>query len=165
MKASLVFVGVALFGISALGVRALSQQSEQASQPAGCCPMCMNMMKGGQMGPEMMRRMQTVMRMPIFLDSPAAINAQAEKLGLSEEQTKKLDEIGKEARRKAVEVLNPEQRAKLGESSGKPFVMIEMCQQMMPKAMGGPMKGRMMCPMMMGAPPAGQAETEQGQQK
>lgn len=91
MKASLVFVGVALFGISALGVRALSQQSEQASQPAGCCPMCMNMMKGGQMGPEMMRRMQTVMRMPIFLDSPAAINAQAEKLGLSEEQTKKLD--------------------------------------------------------------------------
>jgi hypothetical protein len=142
---------VALLGLTGFGIQALSQQPAPAvSQPAGCCPMCMNM------------------RTPFFLDSPGALQARANQLGLSEEQIKKLDEIGKESRQKAVAVLTPEQRAKLGEVSDKPFVMMQTCQQMMQMMMGGPMKGQMMCPMCsmkMGGAPAGKAETQEGQKK
>jgi hypothetical protein len=148
---------VALLSLSGLGIQAFSQQSAPVSQPAGCCAMCMNMMKGGQMGPEMMQkmgmkpetmeRMQLLMRTPIFLDAPSSLHAQADKLGLNEDQKKKLGEIENEAREKARAVLTPEQRAKLGNVPDKPVTMMETCP--MSKMMGdGPMKGQMMCPMM-----------------
>lgn len=178
MKASLVSVGfVALLGISVFGVGAPLQQSEQASQPAGCCAMCMKMMKGGQTGPdmmqkmgmkpEMMERMQLLMRTPVFLDAPCPLVAEADKLGLSEDQKKKLGEIENEARQKARAVLTQEQRAKLGSVPDKPVTMMETCPMM--KMMGdGPTKGQMMCPMcsmMMGSPPAGKTETQRNPPK
>jgi Spy/CpxP family protein refolding chaperone len=82
------------------------------------------------MSPEMMERMQVMMQTPIFLDSPCPIFAQAEKLGLSEEQKKTLGEIEKEARKKARELLTPEQLEKLGEIPDKPMTMMETCPMM-----------------------------------
>lgn len=109
------------------------------------CPM-MKMMGKQQMGPEMMKqmgmtpetmeRMQLLMRTPIFLDSPCPIYAQADKLGLSEEQKKKLGEIEKEARQKARAVLTIEQQAKLGAVPDKPVTMMETCPMMKMMARG-----------------------------
>lgn len=110
----------------------------EGAQPM-LCPM-MQMMGPQQMGPEQMKqmgmtpelmeRMQLLMRIPIFLDAPCPIYAQAEKLGLSEEQKKKLGEIEKEAREKARAVLTTEQRAKLGTLPDKPVTMTETCPMM-----------------------------------
>jgi hypothetical protein len=162
MKSSFVSVGVvALLGVSAFGVRAMSEQSGQASQPTGCCPMCMKLMKGGKMGPNMMgmmqgmgpdmmkqmgmspetmERMMLLMRTPIYLDSPCPIYAQADKLGLTDDQKKKLGEIENEARQKARAVLTPEQQAKLGKVPDKPVTMMETCPMM--KMMQGMQQGQ-----------------------
>lgn len=96
----------------------------------------MDMMKQMDMKPEMMDRMQLLMRTGVFVDSPAALQVQKDKLGLSEEQVKKLREIEKEARQKALGLLTPEQRKTLGDIPDKPLVMMEMCQQMMPMYAG-----------------------------
>ncbi len=115
----------------------------------------MGMMQQAGVGPDMMQRCMVMMRTPVFLDSPSAISGQAEALGLSDEQVKKLFDIENEARQKAKSVLNEEQIKKMGEVPDKPMAMMEMCQQMSTKMMpmmqkmmgsqGGPM---MMCPMM-----------------
>ena len=125
------------------------------SNTAGSCPMCgMAMTQKTGPRPSMMKHMRVLMQTPIFLDSPYAIHAQAADLGLSEKQKKKLIEIENEARKKALAVLTPEQRTKMGDLPDKPLVMMKMCQQMcarMARMMqktagkGGPM---MMCPMM-----------------
>ncbi|QYO65078.1 peroxiredoxin family protein [Leptolyngbya sp. 7M] len=144
------------------------QASDPAAgdKPASGSPMC-PMMQGGQMGPEKMKemmpqmmkmmrqmgmtpqimeRMQVLVRTPIFLDAPCPIFAQAEKLGLSEEQKKKLGEIENEARQKARAVLTPEQLAKLGDVPDKPVTMMETCPMMK---------------MMMGSSPAPQGSQAQ----
>jgi len=98
---------------------------------AGMNPEKMRQMMGQmKMTPEMMERMQVLMRTPIFLDAPCPIFAQAEKLGLSEEQKKKLGEIENEARAKARAVLTSEQQAKLGNVLDKPVTMMETCPMM-----------------------------------
>jgi len=91
----------------------------------------MDMMKQMGMEPERMDRMQLLMRTGVFVDSPAALQVQKDKLGLSKEQAKKLGEVEKEARQKALALLTPEQRTKLGDIPDKPAVMMEMCQEMM----------------------------------
>jgi hypothetical protein len=90
-----------------------------------------NMMQQMGMKPERMDRMQLLMRTGVFVDSPAALQVQKDKLGLSEEQAKKLGEIEKQARQKALTLLTPEQRTKLGDIPDKPVVMMELCQEMM----------------------------------
>lgn len=118
----------------------------------------MGMMQQAGVGPDMMQRCMVMMRTPVFLDSPATIRGQAEALGLSEEQVKKLLDIENEARQKAKTVLTEEQIKKMGEIPDKPMAMMEMCQQMSAKMMpmmqkmmgsqGGPMMMCPMCPMM-----------------
>ncbi len=99
----------------------------------------MNMMDTMQqmgMQPERMDRMQLLMRTGVFVDSPAALQVQKDKLQLSEEQAGKLREIEKEGRQKALALLTPKQRTNLGDIPDKPLVMMEMCQQMMPMCAG-----------------------------
>ena len=100
-------------------------------------PNMTDMMQQMGMKPEMMARMQLLMRIPVFVDSPAALQVQRDKLQLSEEQASKLSEIDKEARQKALALLTPEQRTALGDIPDKPLVMMEMCQQMMAKMSAG----------------------------
>lgn len=114
----------------------------------------MGMMQQAGVSLDMMHRCMVMMRSPVFLDSPAAIRGQAEALGLSDEQLKRLLDIENEARQKAKSVLTEEQIKTMGEIPEKPMAMMEMCQQMSGKMMpmmrkmmgsqGGPM---MMCPM------------------
>lgn len=101
----------------------------------------------GQMGmtPAVMEQMQLLMRTPVFLDAPGVISSQADKLGLSEEQKKKLGEIEREARQKARAVLTPEQQAKLGHVPTKPVTMMETCPMMKMMGEKGPESG---CPCM-----------------
>jgi hypothetical protein len=96
----------------------------------------MDTMKQMGMKPERMDRMQLLMRTGVFVDSPAALQVQKDKLQLSQEQAGKLNEIEKEARQKALALLTPEQRKVLGDIPDRPLVMMEMCQQMMPMCAG-----------------------------
>lgn len=134
-----------------------AEQETTPKAPAGCdramMQRCMAMMEKAGVSPQMMRHCRIMMQTLISMDSPNAIRAQAETLGLSEEQKKALARIEKEARKKALAVLTPEQRTRMGDGLDKPIAMSDMCKQMMPmmeKMMGGEHKGgsRMMCPMM-----------------
>lgn len=71
---------------------------------------------------------------------PCPIFAQAERLGLSEEQKKKLGEIENEARARARAVLTPEQETKLGKVPDKPVTMMETWPMM--KMMQGMQEGQ-----------------------
>ena len=159
MKTSAVLGIVGVVGIAAFATWKLSQKPTPAVQPAAmyntrCCPMMMgdnqagpntmnmmDMMQQTGMKPERMDRMQLLMRTGVFTDSPAALQAQNDKLGLSEAQSQKLGEIEKEARQKALALLTPEQRTKLGDIPDKPMVMMEMCQEMM-RMCAGPGRGK-----------------------
>lgn len=128
----------------------------------------MGMMEQAGVDSGMMRRCMVMMRNPVFLDSPSAIIAQAESLGLSDEQLEKLRDIENQARQKAKTVLTEEQIKKMGEVPDKPMPMMEMCETMYTKVMpsmekmteagsqGGPMMMWPMMRMMMG----GQATTQ-----
>ncbi len=131
---------VAAWAAAKSGTSPTHGASAEQQMPACCQQMMQSMQKGQtnmnmanmmqEMTPEMMERMQLLMRTPIFLDAPCPIFAQAEKLALSEEQKKKLGEIENEARAKARAVLTPEQQAKLGDVPDKPVMMMETCPMM-----------------------------------
>ena len=89
----------------------------------------------------MTRRCKMIMGASIYLDSPAAIYGQADSLGLSEVQKKALTQIINDARKKAIDVLTPEQREKLGDVSAEPLTMMQMCQKMCGKMPCGQGKG------------------------
>ena len=155
------------------GMALVKAQEKEASPTAGCCPCgmmggsakkptsedgmsmmkrCMAMMEKAGVTPQMMRRCQTMMQTSISIDSPSAIRGQEEVLGLSEGQKKKLAEIERNAREKALAVLTPEQQKKLSDLPSQPMAMSQMCQQMRSKMMSGEGKGgaMMICPMMSG---------------
>ncbi len=96
---------------------------------------------------------------------PRAIYAQAEALGLSEEQRTKLIEIQEQARKNALAVLTPEQRKTLAAIPDTPMAMMQACRQKcakkmpkMQKMMSGKGKGgTMTCPMMTPAGAGGAA--------
>ena len=90
----------------------------------------MEMMWQASNDSNMMRLCKSMMSAPLFLDSPAIILAQAESLGLSEEQKQKLSDIENEARQKARSVLTAEQTKSMGEIPDEPVAIMEMCQQM-----------------------------------
>ena len=125
-------------------------------QPMMQCPM--GMMQRGGAGPAMMRRCRMMMQSRIYADSPNAICAQAQALGLSEGQKKQLLQIENEARKKARGVLTDEQRKKLGDVSDKPMSMMQMCQQMAGDHKGAISMMCPMCPMMQGMRGGGGAE-------
>ena len=100
----------------------------------------MTMMQGSGVTPQMMQRCLIMMQTPIFTDSPSALLDQEKALELSDDQKKKLTEIETDARLKALALLTPQQRKKLGDLPSQPMAMSQMCQQMASK----------MCPMMRG---------------
>ena len=130
--------------------------SGSTTRPQEMMARCVGMMRKAGMDPATMKRMQVMMQAPIFMDSPCAVYGQAAALELSDEQKAKLVEIENEARKKALAVLTPEQRKKMGDIPDKPMDMMQMRAKMMPmmqKMMGGKDgKGgpTMMCPMMRG---------------
>ena len=131
---------VLLIGVM-LAVRGMVENRAASTEPAepAFAQMGTNMMDMMQqmgMKSERKDRMQLLMRTGVFVDSPAALQVQKDKLGLSEEQARKLGEIEKEARQKALVLLTPEQRTKLGGIPEKPLVMMEMCQEMMTMCAG-----------------------------
>ncbi len=156
MRTLVVLGVVAVIGVTAFLTRAWSQKPEPVTAPAatfnmGCCPMMMadsqagpknmtdmmDMMKQMGMEPEMTARMQLLMGAAVFVDSPAALRVQKDKLQLSPEQVDKLGAIETEARQKSLALLTPEQRAQLGDIPDEPLVMMEMCQEMMAKMGSG----------------------------
>ncbi|NIA21722.1 MAG: hypothetical protein GWP05_07100 [Anaerolineaceae bacterium] len=166
---------LSMASIALLAVYALAQQAGDAPKPQAATPQqgatvgpqgmmtrCMGMMRKAGMDPAMMKRMQVMMQTPVFMDSPCAIYGQAANLELSDEQKTKLMEIENEARQKALAVLTPEQKKKMGDIPDKPMDMMQMRAKMMPmmQKMKGGKDGKgckggkggptMMCPMMQG---------------
>jgi hypothetical protein len=68
-----------------------------------------------------------IMRAPVYLDSPAVIVGQAEKLQLSDEQKESLKKIEQDARERALAVLTAAQREKLGKIPDKPISLAQVC--------------------------------------
>ena len=139
------------------GKMAASEKGGMSMDPAAMMQQCMGMMQEAGVPAEMMRRCQVMMKTPIFLDSPCAVFGQAKSLGLSDAQKKQLTEIENDARKKAMAVLTPEQRDKMGKVPTTPMAMAQVCQQicgkmmpMMQKRMGSKEMGKpmMTCPMM-----------------
>jgi len=126
-------------------------------EPQAMIQQCVSMMQKAGITTNMMQQCRTVMQSRVFLDSPEAIYAQAETLGLSEQQKKQLTVIQNEARKKALDVLTSEQLEKMGDIPDEPVTMSEMYQRMsrkmmpmMQKMMGdkGTAGSMMMCPTM-----------------
>ena len=61
-------------------------------------------------------------QLPVYMDGPAALLAQADKLGLTDEQKTSLHRILANARKEAVALLTTEQSAKLGDVPDKPVM-------------------------------------------
>lgn len=132
------------------GPGAVDRSGSQTEMPACCCQKMQQMSAGtnapmnpqammqqmmSKMGntPDMQARMQLMMllcRTPIWTDAPCPISAQADRLGLNNEQKNKLAEIENEARVKARAVLTAQQLEQLGPTPQKPVTMMEICPMM-----------------------------------
>lgn len=149
---------VALSITSLFTIGATVQDKTTKQRVMCCCPWCPMLgtpdatkEPGTVNDPQlMMQRCQVMMQTPIFIDSPYAIYGQANILDLSEDQKERLIEIENEARTKALDVLNEEQKKKMGDIPEEPMAMAQMCQQMCSKMMtgGGKTGSMMMCPWM-----------------
>jgi hypothetical protein len=125
-------------GMQAMGPMCATMMGAMGGQDGDMMAQCKNMMSQMGMPEDMVKRWDTMMRTPIFMDSPCAIYGQAETLNLTEEQKQQLIDIENQARAKSMAVLTDEQRETLGDLPDKPMPMMKMC---------GEMKSRMM-PMM-----------------
>jgi YHS domain-containing protein len=109
-----------------------------ATAPAfadSCCPGCAAKAQTTKVGNTqisaiMADQYKTLMQTKIFLDSPMAVLARTKVLALTAEQNRKLLEIERQARKKALAVLTPGQRKKLGNVSVAPISMALLCQNM-----------------------------------
>ena len=116
-----------------------------AAAPAfadSCCPGCAaktQTLKASntQTSKMMADQYKTLMQTKIFLDSPMAVLARTKVLALTAEQNRKLLEIERQARKKALAVLTPGQRKKLGNVSVAPISMASLCQNMCGKMTAG----------------------------
>jgi hypothetical protein len=111
-----------------------AQKADESAKPKmqSQCPM-MASMKG----------------MKTFADSPAVLLSQAEELGLSEGQKKRLQEIQEQARQDARDVLTIKQQETLKESPKGPLSMMDLGMMRMKKMMRQKEQKGMMCPMCM----------------
>ena len=91
----------------------------------------------------MMRQCKMITGAPIYFDSPAVILGRAETLKLSAEQKGLLKKIEDDARKKALGLLTPEQREKLGEIPAKPITLAQLCGKM---PCGKSKNGTVVCP-------------------
>ncbi len=116
-----------------------------AAAPAfadNCCPGCAAKAQSPTVGDTqiseaMASQYKTLMQTKIFLDSPMAILGRTKALDLTAEQNRKLLEIERQARKKALAVLTPGQRKKLGGVSATPISMASLCQKMCGKMTAG----------------------------
>ena len=137
------FVLVLLFGAFAAGCGI--QSLAQAPDP-----------KQGEAAPEkpkakmemMCPMMSSLKGVELYADSPVLLAAQAEELGLNEEQKKQLEEIAKSAREQARKIMTPEQRKTLEELPEGPLSMMQIAKMRMKGKKGGGDE-KMMCPMCM----------------
>ncbi len=89
-----------------------------------------SMMERMGVPPEMMEQSKTLLRAPLYRESPATLYARADELNLSEEQKTQLMKIAQESRDKALAILTAEQKQKIGDMSQKPQSVVDMCRAM-----------------------------------
>jgi YHS domain-containing protein len=99
-----------------------------------CCPNCAaktqtTKASNAQTSKLMADQHKTLMQTKIFLDSPSAILARTKALNLTAEQNRKLMEIERQARKKALAVLTSAQRKKLGNVSVAPIGLASVCEK------------------------------------
>ena len=121
----------------------LVSAEEKAVAFAGCpCPWCTmahaskaadkdEAAKATGMSPAMMMCCRMMMRAAIDPQDPAALLALKDDLGLTDEQTDKLQAIVQETRQQAAAVLTPAQKEKLKGLADAPGTMMDMCRRMM----------------------------------
>ncbi len=98
--------------------------------PENMMKQCMDMMRNAGVSDDVIRQCKVMANTPHYPDDPAVILGQADALGLSQQQRQELDDILKQAREKARNVLTEEQKQKMGKTADKPMTMMEMCQSM-----------------------------------
>ncbi|MHC4536152.1 MAG: YHS domain-containing protein [Planctomycetota bacterium] len=99
-----------------------------------CCPNCAAKTKTTKASniktsKLMADQYNTLMQTKIFLDGPSAILARTKALNLTAEQSRKLLEIERQARLKALAVLTPAQQKKLGNVPVTPITMASVCKK------------------------------------
>lgn len=109
-----------------------AQEAGKSAKPMMQCPMMASM--GG---------------IKMSADSPMLLLSQAEELGLTKEQRKKLEEISNSAGEQARKLLTAEQQEKLKEFPKGPLTMMDLCKMRMMKMMAEKKQDGMMCPMCM----------------
>ena len=124
-----------------------NQQGMAKSQMMRKCGM---MMKKAGMSEQEIAAFQAVHQMPIHVDSPSIILGRAEELNLTAEQKEKLRAIESDARQRARDVLDQQQKDKLGKPFGQPTSLMDVCRKMHQGKMGNSMmqqkKDQGMCP-------------------
>lgn len=77
------------------------------------------------------QQIKALLNTPFFINDPGALLAQADILGLSEEQKAKLQTVQKEAADKAMTILTDKQRQQLGDV-GKSVTPVQICKSVCP---------------------------------
>ena len=78
----------------------------------------------------MIRKCKLIKSASIYLDSPAVLIGQAEKLQLSNEQLESLKKIQDQARKKAIQILTSDQKTKLDKIPAKPITLAKLCAKL-----------------------------------
>lgn len=114
--------------------------ADPAADPAATAPAgehAMHMAGGEQMPAEMKLRMQVAVNAQMTAEDPATALALREELKLTDEQAQKLEEIVRQARSQAAQVLTAEQQQILKPLANAPATMKEMHSKMMEKMGAG----------------------------
>lgn len=111
----------------------------------------MEMLRKAGVSEETLQQWQVLMKTQFYMDSPAALLAQADDLGLSQDQKQKLMAIQNDSRTKAGNVLTDEQRTRLQKHVGTPISFARLHKTIMNKMKAAHMsmdggRGRMNCP-------------------
>jgi YHS domain-containing protein len=77
-------------------------------------------------------QMKSLVNAPILINDPGALLAQADVLGLSEEQKARIQAVQKEAAAKATAILTNEQRQRLGDVTGRAVTLAQICSSVCP---------------------------------
>lgn len=120
----------------------LAQTPKDERQPAG---------KADESAKAMMQcpMMASMKGMQTFADSPSVLLSQADELGLTAKQKKRLEKIQQKARQKAQDVLTAEQQKKLEDYPKGRISMMDLAMMRMKRMMGQKKQQGMMCPMCM----------------
>lgn len=91
--------------------------------------------------------MAAMKKVKLFADSPPVLLGQVEKLDLTQQQQRQLQEIGDSARKQALTVLTAEQREQVEKAPSGPLSMMQLAK--LQKKEGASGKDEGMCPMCM----------------